>query len=267
MAESMNLLRKNFQRKNLFVNLTLVLAGVFLFLPLISATEFSLRDGGSDKHSLISYKWIIEQDGFLENLGITMRVMGLAVVLTLILMVPTVTWLHLSGQRYKKLLEVLTMLPLIIPVVALATGAQLALPTFVHGTVYELSFLYVVISMPYTYRALDIGMSSKPLATLVAAAKSLGASWLKVMTNVIIPTILPSMFAALFMTITLSLGEFTLAQLLHWTTFPTWITNVSQQNILGATALAVGTLVFAWALLYAFTFLDRNNSQQIVEEE
>jgi putative spermidine/putrescine transport system permease protein len=254
-------------RRNFFVNITLAISAVFLFLPLIAATEFSLRDGGVEKHSLVSYRWIISQEGFLENLGITMRVTLLAVALTLALMVPTVTWLHLSGQKYKKSLEVMTMLPLIIPVVALATGAQLALPGFVHGNVYELSFLYVVVSMPYTYRALDIGMSSKPLATLVAAAKSLGAPWLQVMSKVIIPTILPSIFAALFMTITLSLGEFTLAQLLHWTTFPTWITNVSQQNILGATALAVGSLLFAWTLLYTFTFLDRNNSQLVGEEE
>lgn len=254
-------------RKNSPANLALLVAGLFLFLPLIAATEFSLRDGGPDKHSLISYRWIIEQPGFGENLGITFRVMLLALFLTLILMVPTVTWLHLSGQQYKRLVDVMTMLPLIIPVVALATGAQLALPGFLHETVYELSFLYVVISMPYTYRALDIGMSAKPLATLVAAARNLGAPWIKVMSKVIIPSILPSIFAALFMTVTLSLGEFTLAQLLHWTTFPTWITNVSQQNILGATALAVGSLIFAWALLYSFTFLDRQPTQNAVNEE
>jgi putative spermidine/putrescine transport system permease protein len=254
-------------RKNLIPNISLFIAAVFLFLPLLAATEFSMRDGGTDKHSLISYRWIIDQSGFGENLGITFRVMLLALVLTLALMVPTVTWLHLSGQQYKRLVDVLTMLPLIIPVVALATGAQLALPGFVHGTVYELSFLYVVISMPYTYRALDIGMSARPLVTLVAAARNLGAPWLKVMSRVIVPSILPSIFAALFMTVTLSLGEFTLAQLLHWTTFPTWITNVSQQNILGATALAVGSLLFAWALLYSFTFLDRQPIQNAVNEE
>jgi putative spermidine/putrescine transport system permease protein len=254
-------------RSNLPANFALLVAGLFLFLPLIAATEFSLRDGGQDKHSLISYRWIIEQPGFGENLGITFRVMLLALFITLILMVPTVTWLHLSGQQYKRLVDVMTMLPLIIPVVALATGAQLALPGFIHGSVYELSFLYVVISMPYTYRALDIGMSARPLATLVAAARNLGAPWIKVMTKVIVPSILPSIFAALFMTVTLSLGEFTLAQLLHWTTFPTWITNVSQQNILGATALAVGSLIFAWALLYIFTFLDRQPTENAVNEE
>jgi putative spermidine/putrescine transport system permease protein len=254
-------------RKNIWPNISLLIAAVFLFLPLIAATEFSLRDGGTDKHSFISYRWIIDQPGFAENLGITFRVMLLALALTLALMVPTVTWLHLNGQRYKRLVDVLTMLPLIIPVVALATGAQLALPGFVHGTVYELSFLYVVISMPYTYRALDIGMSARPLSTLVAAARNLGAPWIKVMGNVIVPSILPSIFAALFMTVTLSLGEFTLAQLLHWTTFPTWITNISQQNILGATALAVGSLLFAWGLLYSFTFLDRQPTQNAVNEE
>jgi putative spermidine/putrescine transport system permease protein len=254
-------------RKNLDANIALAIAAIFLFLPLIAATEFSLRDGGTEKHSLISYRWILDQTGFSENLGITMRVMALAVTLTLILMVPTVTWLHLGGEQYKRLVDVLTMLPLIIPVVALATGAQLALPGFVHGTVYELSFLYVVVSMPYTYRALDIGMSARPLATLVAAARNLGASWINVMWRVIVPSILPSIFAALFMTITLSLGEFTLAQLLHWNTFPTWITNVSQQNILGATALAVGSLFFAWLLLYIFTFLDRQPTQNAVNEE
>lgn len=254
-------------KRNIFINLTLGISSIFLFLPLVAATEFALRDGGTEKHSLISFRWILDQEGFLENLNITMRVMLLAVSLTLLVMVPTVTWLHLGGAKYKKLIEILTILPLIIPVVALATGAQLAIPGFIHESVFELSFLYVVIAMPYTYRALDIGLSSKPLATLVAAAKSLGAPWIKVMSKVVIPTILPSVFAALFMTITLSLGEFTLAQLLHWNTFPTWITNVSQQNILGATALAVGSLFFAWLLLYSFTFLDRSHSQNIVHEE
>lgn len=261
MANSMKVFRENFS-----ANIALLIASVFLFLPLIAATEFSLRDGGADKHSLVSFRWILDQQGFSENLGVTMRVMALTVILTILLMVPTVTWLHLGGQHYKRLLDVLTMLPLIIPVVALATGAQLALPGFVHGTVYELSFLYVVVSMPYTYRALDIGMSASPLATLVAAARNLGASWINVMSRVVVPTIMPSIFAALFMTITLSLGEFTLAQLLHWNTFPTWITNVSQQNILGATALAVGSLFFAWALLYLFTFLDRQPTQIAKDE-
>jgi putative spermidine/putrescine transport system permease protein len=197
----------------------------------------------------------------------TVRITALAVILNLAIMVPTVTWLHLSGQRYKRLIEILTILPLIIPVVALATGAQLSMPGFMQNSVYELSFMYVVVAMPYTYRALDIGLSGHPLSTLTNAARNLGASWLKTLTSVVIPTIRPSVLAALFLMIALSLGEFTLAQLLHWTTFPVWVTNVSQQNVMGATALGMGSLFFAWILLFAFSFIGGRNSTTVQEEE
>jgi putative spermidine/putrescine transport system permease protein len=253
--------------KNLGSKFTLVIAGVFIFFPIYAATEFSFRTGATHSHGFASYRWIFEQSGFLENLGITVRITALAAILNLAIMVPTVTWLHLSGQRYKRLIEILTILPLIIPVVALATGAQLSMPGFMQNSVYELSFMYVVVAMPYTYRALDIGLSGHPLSTLTNAARNLGASWVKTLTSVVIPTIRPSVLAALFLMIALSLGEFTLAQLLHWTTFPVWVTNVSQQNVMGATALGMGSLFFAWILLFVFSFIGGRNSTTVQEEE
>jgi putative spermidine/putrescine transport system permease protein len=84
---------------------------------------------------------------------------------------------------------------------------------------------------------------------------------------VVIPTIRPSILAALFLMVALSLGEFTLAQLLHWSTFPVWVTNVSQQNVIGATALAIGSLFFAWVLLFGFSFIGSKNSATVQEEE
>jgi putative spermidine/putrescine transport system permease protein len=254
------------QMKNLGSKILLILTGIFIFFPLYAATEFSLRNGAEKTHGFDAYRWIFEQSGFAENLGITARITTLAVILNLLIMVPTVTWLHLSGQRYKRLVEILTILPLIIPVVALATGAQLALPSVLQNTVYELSFMYVVVAMPYTYRALDIGLSGHPLATLTHAARNLGASWIRVLTHVIVPTIRPSILAALFLMVALSLGEFTLAQLLHWSTFPVWVTNAAQQNIIGATALAIGSLFFAWLLLFSFTFFGGKNSNSVKEE-
>jgi putative spermidine/putrescine transport system permease protein len=254
-------------KKNIGSKIVLLITGIFLFFPLYAATEFSLRNGADHTHGFAAYRWILDQSGFSENLGITARVTSLALVLNLLIMVPTVTWLHLSGQRYKRVVELLTIMPLIIPVVALATGAQLAMPEFMQNSVYELSFFYVVIAMPYTYRALDIGLSAHPLATLTNAARSLGASWLRTFTSVVIPTIRPSILAALFLMVALSLGEFTLAQLLHWSTFPVWVTNVSQQNVIGATALAIGSLFFAWVLLFGFSFIGSKNSATVQEEE
>ena len=253
--------------KNIGSKIVLLIAGIFIFFPLYAATEFSLRNGATHTHGFAAYQWIFQQSGFFENLGITARITFVALILNLVVMVPTVTWLHLSGQRYKRLIEVLTILPLIIPVVALATGAQLAMPEFMQNSDYELSFFYVVIAMPYTYRALDIGLSGHPLATITNAARNLGASWFKTLTSVVIPTIRPSILAALFLMVALSLGEFTLAQLLHWSTFPVLVTNVSQQNVVGATALGMGSLFFAWILLFGFSFIGGRNSTTVQEED
>ena len=253
--------------KNIGSKIVLLIAGIFIFFPLYAATEFSLRNGATHTHGFAAYQWIFQQSGFFENLGITARITFVALILNLVVMVPTVTWLHLSGQRYKRLIEVLTILPLIIPVVALATGAQLAMPEFMQNSDYELSFFYVVTAMPYTYRALDIGLSGHPLATITNAARNLGASWFKTLTSVVIPTIRPSILAALFLMVALSLGEFTLAQLLHWSTFPVWVTNVSQQNVVGATALGMGSLFFAWILLFGFSFIGGRNSTTVQEED
>jgi putative spermidine/putrescine transport system permease protein len=246
--------------------LLLILIGVLIALPLIGAAEFSLRDGGRDKHSFKSYAWIFQQEDFITNAVTTLQITVVAVLVTFILMVPTVAWLHIYGKKYIKFVEVLTVLPLIIPVVALATGAALALPAWLQSTQYVLSMMYVVLAMPFTFRALDIGMRGVQLEILVAAGRNLGAPWRAVILKVITPVILPSIFAALFLTVALSLGEFTLAQLLHWTTFPTWVAVAAQGNILGATALSVGSLLTAWVLLFSFTFFDRKKTNHQEEE-
>ena len=114
--------------------LLLLLIGVLIALPLVGAAEFSLRDGGRDKHSFKSYAWIFQQEDFITNAVTTIEIAVVAVLVTFILMVPTVAWLHIYGKKYIKFVEVLTVLPLIIPVVALATGAALALPAWLQST-------------------------------------------------------------------------------------------------------------------------------------
>jgi putative spermidine/putrescine transport system permease protein len=71
-----------------------------------------------------------------------------------------------------------------------------------------------------------------------------------------------------FLTIALSLGEFTLTSLLHWQTFTTWVTVISQSNILGAIALSVFTIVAAFALLLVVGLVSvRSKRRQVSEEE
>ena len=44
-----------------------------------------------------------------------------------------------------------------------------------------LFFVYVILALPYAYRALDAGLAAIDVQTLSEAARSLGASWFTVM--------------------------------------------------------------------------------------
>lgn len=221
----------------------------FFILPVASAIEFSLRSYGNKGHNFSNYQWIFQQEDFFINLTISLKLALVAALLTLITVVPAVTYLHLEGARYKRIFEFLAILPLVVPVVSLAIGAQKAMPEFIQNSQYELAFFYVVIAIPYTFQSLNVGLSSIPLKTLVEASRSLGASFTRTVLSVIIPAIRGSINSAIFLAITLSFGEFTLTSLLHWETFPVWITRASQGNVLGSIALSMFSLIGAWILL------------------
>ena len=229
--------------------LVLLIATSFFVFPLIAAFEFSLRANAGKSHNFSNYQWVFSQPGFKTNLFVSFRLAVLTAIAVLILMVPTIVYLHLGGGRWKRFIEFVCLVPLVVPAISFALGAATAFPLFLQSTVYELSFLYVIISLPYTYRALDVGLSSIPLITLVEASRASGASTFQTLIYVVMPTIRSAVNGAIFLAIALSLGEFTLAVLLHWDTFPTWIANVSQGNVLGAIALSVMALVGAWLVV------------------
>jgi putative spermidine/putrescine transport system permease protein len=231
------------------VGSVLILAILIFILPLVAASEFSFRGAGGKGHSFINYVWLIHQDGFVAHLLTSLQLALLSGMLNLALMVPTAVLLHLKLAKWRSLVEFICILPLIIPVVSLAIGAQVAMPKFVQNSQYELVFFFVIIALPFTYRTLDTSLSSIDLKILVEASRSLGASWPATIIRVIIPSIKGGITGALFLSFALAIGEFTITSLLHWDTFPTWTVVAAQQNILGAIALSVFSFVGAVLLM------------------
>lgn len=249
--------------------IAVLLAGVFVFLPIGSASEYSFRTPavGPGTYGWDNYAWFISQPDFGTYITLSLLLAAVAAAITLLVLVPTVVWLNLSGQRLRPLMEFLTLLPLVIPVVALAIGAQTSLPVELQSNQYSLSFFYFVLALPYTFRTLDTGIRAIPLKTLSEAARSLGANQIKVITLVLAPVVRGAVIASVFLTIALSLGEFTLTSLLHWQTFTTWVTVISQSNILGAIALSVFSIVAAFALLLIVGLVSiRSTRRQVTEE-
>jgi putative spermidine/putrescine transport system permease protein len=256
--------------RTFIISLAIIMATLIFFIPLTAAAEFSFRGDFGQGHSFVNYLWLLKQDGFLENLLITLQLGAIAGILNLLLMVPTAVITNIKFPKWRPVLDFICILPLIIPVVSLAVGAQVAMPEFLQNSQYELAFFFVIIALPFTYRTLDNALVSVELKTLVEASRNLGAGWFLTIVRVIFPSIRTGVIGAIFLSFALCLGEYTLTVLLHWTTFPTWTVIASQQNILGAIALSVFSLVGAVLLMiFISIFANKRNKRlnQQVEEE
>nr|WP_239521050.1 ABC transporter permease subunit [Blastococcus saxobsidens] len=189
-------------------------------------------------------------------------------------MVPTVVLVELRLPRLRTAVELLTLAPLVLPPIALVVGVRSVLawaPDYFYGTpVAEAMFalqrpalpwilvlVYVVLALPFVYRALDAGVRGSDLRTLTEAARNLGASWPRVLGSVVLPVLRTSVLNAAFLTVALVLGEFTVASILGFETFPTWIVRISGSQAQLSVAVSVLSLVVTWLLLLLISTLDR----------
>ena len=241
---------------------TLSILGFFVFVPMLSAFEFSIRTPLKGGYGWDQYLWAIREEDFFHYIFRSGWLATVTVLITLFILVPTMTWMHLSESKIRSFIDGISLLPLVIPVVAFAVGAQISFPEFVQNTVLELPFFYFVLALPYAYRTLDIGLSAIPLKTITEAARSAGANWFRSIFSVIVPVIRGAVMATIALTFALSLGEYTLTVLLHWDTFPTWVTYVAQDNILGAIAISMMSLVIPFGILTLITIFAPERSIQ-----
>jgi putative spermidine/putrescine transport system permease protein len=235
-----------------------VLAAIFFIGPLLCAFKFSLQlNNGS--YGFGNYGQIISNSAIRTSLIRSLEIAGVSAIVVVVLMLPTVVWVRLRRPRLTPAMELITLLPIVIPPVVMAAGLeqlQLAAPQWMVSLVFNhaltaLTPFYVVLAMPFTYRAIDTGVRAIDLHTLVDASRSLGASWPQTLVRVILPNVQTAVLGAMFLTIALCLGEVVLATFLLYTTFPVEMINLRlQANVGVSVALSMITLVFSFLLLF-----------------
>jgi len=127
------------------------------------------------------------------------------------------------------------------------------------GTPDLLALVYVVLAMPFVYRSLDAGLRAIDLKTLVEASRSLGGRWSSTLLRVVLPNLRAALLSATILTVALVLGEFTMASLDQYQTFPVWIVNFEQDDAHVSTAVSLLALVGTWLLLLLITSFDDAN--------
>jgi putative spermidine/putrescine transport system permease protein len=231
----------------------LVLAGVYFLIPLIAAFRFS---------GIKAFGSVVSQSGFTAALGLSARLAVITTVITIVLMLPTAVYVHLRLPRLRRLLEGITILPIVIPPVVLIVGVLQIAPGFVKSTPYLLALEYVVLAMPFAYRSIDAGLRALDLKTITEAASSLGASWTSTLLRVILPNLSTALLSATVLTVALVLGEFTMASLDLYQTFPVWIYVNSQSSGQVSVAASLLSLIVTWLVLMAITVIGTQRSRK-----
>jgi putative spermidine/putrescine transport system permease protein len=227
--------------------------GVYLLLPLVAMVAFSLRGSGGG-FSLAAWKAVGANPDLVAAIAVSVELAVLTVLGMLVLLVPTMTWVQLRLPRVRRLLEFLCLLPLTIPAIVLVVGVApiYAWVDYLLGnSPLTLTFVYVVLVLPYAYRAIDAGLGSINLVTLAEAARSLGASWFSVLMRIVVPNIRAAIISASVISVALVLGEFTISSLLNFDTLQVVINQLGKRDAAVSVAVSLTALVFGFVLLFA----------------
>jgi putative spermidine/putrescine transport system permease protein len=218
----------------------LLIAGAYFLIPLYAAVRFA---------GWKAFPAVLRQPGFASSIGLSLRLAVITTILTLVLMVPTVVYVHLRLPRTRRIMESITILPIVIPPIVLIVGVLQVAPGYLKGTPNLLALEYVILAMPFAYRSLDAGLRAFDLKTMVEASNSLGAGWPTTLWRVVLPNLRTAMLSATVLTIALVLGEFTMASLDLYQTFPVWIVDFEQNSGPVSVAASLFALFVTWLLL------------------
>ena len=255
------------RRLNAFRYVVFIVFGLFFILPLLAMARFSFEGAKLGTWSLSAWKQITAYQGssgippLSSAVEITLELAVITCTVTLALLLPTMIWVRLRVQWLARTIEFLCLLPLTIPSIVLVVGLGPIYNKIQHYSLSSLMlfWVYVILALPYAYRALAAGLGAIDVTTLSEAARSLGASWFTVMVRVIAPNMREAILNAVLLSFSLVLGEFTIAFLLLYSNLQVELYSISRNTpnagVIFSTSFAV--LLFAFLLLMILSYAGR----------
>ena len=257
--------RSRRQKLQVFRAVIFVIAGLFFLVPLFAMFEFTTRGRLlTDSRNLDAWKSIVTYPDLVAAIVASVQLAAITSLAMLVLLVPTMVWVRLRLRRLNRVIEFICLLPLTIPAIVLVVGL---VPMYqwmginFSDNILTLSFAYVVLVLPYCYRALDAGLSAIDVKTLSEAARSLGASWFTVMVRVIVPNISSAILNACFLSVALVLGEYTIANNLLYNNLQVEIAALGRANAGVSIAVSAASLLFAFVLLILLSLFNRGRGR------
>jgi putative spermidine/putrescine transport system permease protein len=236
--------------------LWIILGTLYFIVPLIATFDFSLR-AQKGVLSFLAYQRVLQDPQFVDTFSFSVEMGVLTIIASLILVTPTAYWIRIRLPQLRPVIEFITLMPFVVPAIVLVfglirlySGGFLPLTNSQVGTDILLVGGYMVLALPYMYRAVDTGLAAIDVRTLTEAAQSLGAGWGTILLRVIFPNLRVALISGAFLTLAMVIGEFTIASfLVGMHAFGPYMSQVGQNKAYESSSLAIISFALTWAFM------------------
>ena len=257
-------------RKNQFWSWVIFVVGALYFLvPLAATFYWSLR---AEKGTLgfEAYRRLFADTSFLPSFSQSIVNAIAAILISLLLILPTAYWVTLRLPKLRPVVEFITLLPFVIPavVLALALIRLYSRPPLLLTATYDSSrvllvCVYAALSFPYMFRAVDNGLRAMDVRALTEAAQSLGAGWPTIILRVIFPNLRVALLSGALLTFAIVIGELTIALFMAQRTLGPYMANLTRSKVYEPSAMAIVAFAITWAAMGLIQLIGRGQQENI----
>ena len=244
-------------------------AGLYFLLPLAATFYWSLR-AEKDTLGLEAYRRLFADINFLPAFSQSIVNAIAAILLSLLLIVPTAYWVTLRLPKLRPVVEFITLLPFVIPAVVLVFGLirLYSRPPLLLTATYDSSrvvlvCVYAALAFPYVFRAVDNGLRAMDVRALTEAAQSLGANWFTILFQVIFPNLRVALLSGALLTFAIVIGELTIALFMAQRTLGPYMANLTRSKVYEPSAMAIVAFALTWAALGLIQLIGRGQQGQV----
>lgn len=255
------------KRRSIWSWVWVVIGMLYFILPLYSTFDFSLR-AKKGVLSFLAYQRVFEDPNFWSTIKFSLVIAIFTIIVSILLVVPTAYWIRLRLPKLRIVVEFISMLPFVVPAIVLVfglirvfSGAPFSLTNTYFGTYVLLVAGYVVLALPFVFRAVDTGLAAIDVQSLTEAAQSLGASWPTIIFKVIFPNLRVAIVSSAFLTLATVIGEYTIASfLVGIKSFGPYMSLIGQNKTYESSSLAIISFLLTWAFMGMIQLFNRGKT-------
>ncbi|SPF45903.1 ABC-type spermidine/putrescine transport system, permease component II [Candidatus Desulfosporosinus infrequens] len=209
-------------KKGILAKVSLALIFAYLFFPIVATILFSVATRWSttilpEGYTLAYYHQLFTSPEFAHSLSRTIYASFATIILSILLIVPSLCMAIVYYPRLEKLFEILSILPFAMPGVILAIGMIQMYsrgPLRITNIPWILIGSYFVLILPFMYQSIKNSFRSLNVKALTEAAIMLGCGKFETFVKLIFPNVLRGVITAALISVSVLFGEFVLANLL-----------------------------------------------------